>query len=77
MPRPADEDIKWIIVYVLLCRVRRLFRPRSIGLSTKVHSIIEGGPPAMLADNFEKCFCEKIVHTRKAAEASKAALGWG
>ena len=76
MPTRADGDIKWLIIYVLLSRVRSLSCLRSFGLSTKVRSIIEGGPPAMLAENIEKCFRQKIVHTRKAAEASKAALGW-
>ena len=76
MPKRADADIRWLIVYVLLSRVRSLSRLRCVGLSTKVRSIIEGGPPAMLADNFEKLFRKKIVDTRKAAEVSKAALGW-
>ena len=76
MPKRADGDIKWLIVYVLLSRVRSLARLRSVGLSSKVRSIIEGGPPAMLAENFEKLFRKKIIDTTKAAKASKAALGW-
>jgi hypothetical protein len=76
MPKRADDDIKWLIVYVLLSRVRSLSNLRSVGLSTKVRSIIEKGPPAMLAENFEKLFRKKIVETRKAAEEAKAALRW-
>ena len=76
MPKRADGDIKWLIVYVLLSRVRSLARLRSLGLSSKVRSIIEGGPPAMLAENFENLFRKKISDTTKAAKASKAALGW-
>jgi hypothetical protein len=52
MPRRADEDIRWLIVYVLLSRVRSLARLRSVGLSPKIRKIIEGGPPAWLAENF-------------------------
>ena len=53
MPKRADDDIKWLIVYVMLSRVRSLSRLRSIGLAPKIRKIIEGGPPNMLAENFE------------------------
>ena len=76
MPTRADHDIKWLIVYVLLSRVRGLSRLRSIGLTTKIRQIIEGGPPAMLAENFEKVFRQKITHTKKTAKAAVSALGW-
>ena len=76
MPKRADNDIKWLIVYVMLSRVRSLSRLRSIGLSPKIRKIIEGGPPSMLADNFEKLFRTKINDTSKAARAARAALGW-
>ena len=36
MPRRADSDIKWLIVYVLLSRVRSLERLRSIGIDLKI-----------------------------------------
>ena len=76
MPRRADDDIKWLIVYVMLSRVRSLSRLRSVGLTTKIRDIIEGGPPTMLAENFERLFRKKIEETNKAAKASRIALGW-
>ena len=76
MPRRADDDIKWLIVYVLLSRVRSLSCLRSHGLTSKIRKIIEGGPPKMLAENFEKLFRQKINYTKAAAVAAKAALGW-
>jgi hypothetical protein len=76
MPRRADDDIKWLIVYVLLPRVRSLSNLRSVGLSSKIRKIIEGGPPTMLAENFERLFRNKIENTKAAAVAAKAALGW-
>ena len=76
MPKRADDDIKWLIVYVMLSRVRSLSCLRSIGLTAKIRKIIEGGPPSMLAENFEKLFRKKIEHTSKAAKAARAALGW-
>ena len=76
MPRRADDDIKWLIVYVLLSRVRSLACLRSVGLTPKIRKIIEGGPPAILADNFEKLFRNKIMLTKQAASSAKAALRW-
>ena len=76
MPRRVDDDVKWLIVYVLLSRVRSLSCLRSVGLTSNIRKIIEGGPPSMLAQNFEKLFRKKIEDTQKAAAASKTALGW-
>ena len=76
MPRRADDDIKWLIVYVMLSRVRSLSRLRSRGLNPKIRAIIEGGPPTMVAENFEKLFRQKILNTDKAAKAAIKALGW-
>ena len=76
MPKRADADIKWLIVYVMLSRVRSLSRLRSIGLNLKILKIIEGGPPSMIAENFERLFRKKSKETKKATEAARAALGW-
>ena len=76
MPSRADSDIQWLIVYVTLSRVRSLSRLRCIGLNSKIRKIIEGGPPKMLAENFDKVFSKKVKDTNKAAEAALAALGW-
>ncbi len=74
MPRQADPDIRWLIVYVLLSRVRSLSRLRSIGLTSNVREVIESGAPSLLTDNFDKLFRAKIETTKKAAEDAKAAL---
>ena len=76
MPKRADDDIKWLIIYVMLSRVRSLSRLRCVGLCSKIRKIIEGGPPSMLAENFEKLFRKKIQYTKKAAREARAALGW-
>jgi hypothetical protein len=76
MPRRADDDIKWLIIYVMLSRVRSLSSLRSSGLNSKIRRLIEGGPPNMLAENFERLFRKKINDTHKAAIASRSALGW-
>ena len=76
MPKRADDDIKWLIVYVLLSRVRSLANLRSVGITSQIRKIIEGGPPSTLAANFERLFRAKITNTKAAAVAAKAALGW-
>ena len=76
MPNQADDDIKWLSVYVMLSRVRSLSRLRSIGLTPKIRKNIERGPPSMLAENSEKLFRKKIEYTSKAAKAARAALDW-
>ena len=76
MPRRADDDIKWLIIYVLLSRVRSLSRLRSVGRSSKIRKIIEGGPPSVLAENFERLVRKKMNDTKKTAVAAKEALGW-
>lgn len=76
MPRRADDDVKWLIVYVLLSRVRSLKNLRSVGMTTKIRQIIEGGPPDALAENFERLFRSKIRETKDAAVAANKALGW-
>ena len=76
MPKRTDEDIKWLIVDVLRTRVWSLSNLRSVGLNLKVRKIMEGGPPAMIAQNFENLFRKKITKTHAAAAAAKAALGW-
>ena len=45
LPRQADHDIRWLIVYVLLSRVRSLSSLRSVGLTSKIREVIEGGAP--------------------------------
>ena len=65
-----------LIVYVILSRVRSLSRLRSIGLTSKIRNIIEGGPQSMVAEHFERLFRTKITNTIKATEASKTTLDW-
>jgi hypothetical protein len=72
MPRRADADIQWLIVYVLLSRVRSLSRLRSVGLTLKIRAIIGGGPPALLAKNFETLFREKKLSARKKQQKQRS-----
>ena len=64
MPSRASYDVKWIIVYVMLSRVRGLDCLASFGLSEQICKHIESGPPEELVGTFDKLFGEKATATR-------------
>lgn len=76
MPRNMDADLKWLLVYVMLSRLRSLACLASFGLNPKIREIIERGPPEMLVGNFERLFSKKARATRIAARKAREALGW-
>ena len=76
MPRRADNDIKWLIVYVHLSRMRSLSQLRIIALDKMIKGFIERCPPYMLAKSFERTFRDKFGATTKRAHEAKTALGW-
>ena len=76
MPHRMDPEVKWLLVYVMLSRVRGLDCLVSSGLNDKIREIIETGPPKMLVGNFHKLFGEKILATRQAAREARINLGW-
>ena len=81
MPKRADEDMKWLIIYVMLSRVRSLDALRTTGMSSKkaaarIRRIIEGGPPTMITEVFEKHFRETVNRTKKFAQEARVTLGW-
>ena len=67
LPKRTDNYVKWLIVYVIISRVRTLSRLRSIGIISQMHKLIERGPPIMIAENLEKLFHDKITNTINAA----------
>ena len=76
MPSRMDPEVKWLLVYVMLSRVRALDCLVSSGLTEKIREIMQSGPPQMLAGNFEKLFGDKIKNTRIAAREARERLGW-
>jgi hypothetical protein len=76
MPARGSRDIKWLIVYVMLSRVRGLDCLASFGLNDKIREIIESGPPEELIGTFERLFGEKAKNTRIAASNARRRLGW-
>ena len=76
MPSKATSDIQYLIVYVMLSRVRSLQTLRTVGLTEKIFEIIETGPPKELTDAFDSLFAEKARETKSKAQEARAALGW-
>ena len=76
MPVRMDGEVRWLLVYVMLSRVRGLNCLVSSGLNEKIRDIIEQGPPDVLIGNFSKIFGHKITKTRQAAREARIALGW-
>ena len=76
MPARMDQELKWLLVYVMLSRVRSLDCLVSSCLNDKIRPIIESGPPQVLVGNFHKLFGEKIKATRRAARDAREKLGW-
>ena len=75
-PNRLPKDLIWLAVYVALSRVRELKRLRSVGLSTKIKAIIEGGPPATIPAQFAQYFSEEEASTQIDADAAMKELGW-
>ena len=70
LPRKVSPDIKYLIVYVLLSRVRRLAALVSIGLNDSIRAIIESGPPDDLVGSFNQLFDNKISQSTEVAAAA-------
>jgi len=63
-----DPQVKWLLVNVMLSRVRALDCLASFGLDHKIKDIIESAPPEELVGNFTKMFNGKTRMTRTAAK---------
>ena len=75
-PRRLTKDMMWLATYVAISRVRKLANLRSVGLTNKIRSIIEAGPPESIPAVFAKYFAEKEKNTQKDADSFMQHLGW-
>ena len=76
LPKRISEEVRWLIVYVTLSRVRSLDTLKSIGLTPALRKIIEGGPPPNLIQGFNHHFGNKIERTLEIAREYRESLGW-
>jgi hypothetical protein len=71
-PQRCSSTVKWLLIYVMLSRPRSLATLKSVGLTEKIRSIIEQGPPEELVATFHLLFDAKITNTKALAlEAAK------
>lgn len=75
-PRRISGVMKWISTYMALSRVQSLKQLRSIGLTTAIRDLINGGPPEGFLTRFLKMFEEKSIETHQLMEEAMAELGW-
>ena len=75
-PRRLSIVMKWVATYMALSRVESLKQLRSIGLSTAIRDLIDGGPPDGYLTRFVRIFGEKITQTQREIDEVMATLGW-
>ena len=71
-----SKEMRWLIVYMALSRVRSLEQLRSIGLKGTVKALINDGPPSGMLGRFALLFDDKPAVTDVAADAAMSELGW-
>ena len=76
LPKRLSTEVRWLIVYVALSRIRELSTLKSIGLTQSIRDLIENGPPQSLLQSFDKYFGQKVERTTEKAKRYRAELGW-
>ena len=76
VPKRMNPDVRWLLVYVILSRVRALTSLVSFGFSDALREVIEQGPPGNFVGSFDRLFGEKVQATRTAARGARRQLGW-
>ncbi len=76
MPARTSSDIRFLIVYVMLSRVRSLAKLRTLGLDEKIIAIIEAGPPTDLIGTSNQLLEQKILKTKDKTKSARELLCW-
>ena len=76
LPARLSSEVRWLIVYVALSRVRCLSKLKSLGLTDAIRGLIEWGPPPSLLQGFALYFGDKLEKTIEKAQTYREALGW-
>ena len=71
-----SPDAHWLLVYVVLSRVRSLDSLVSFHFSDALREVIERGPPDTFVGAFNRLFEGKILSTRQLAREARQQLGW-
>ena len=74
LPKVLPNEIKWLVVYVMLSRVPSLTQLQSVALTTRVRRIMERGAPDNLVQTFQRLLA---TQWRKRSEKRAARKGFG
>ena len=74
LPKVLPNEIKWLVVYVMLSRVPSLSQPQSVALTTRVRRIMEGRAPDNLVQAFQRLFGNTMEETIQEARAARKAF---
>ena len=75
-PKKMSADVRWLLVYVIMSRVRSLDTLVSFDFSDDLRAVIERGPPDNVVGSFDRLFGDKIKTTREVAREARRLLGW-
>ena len=76
LPKVLPNEIKWLVVYVMLSRVPSLSQLQSVALTTRVREIMEAGAPENLVQTFQRLFRNTMEETLREARAARERFGW-
>ena len=76
LPRVLPNEIKWLVIYVLLSRVPSLSQLQSVGLTPRIRRLMEAGAPENLVQAFQRLFAKTMEETRREARAARDRFGW-
>ena len=76
LPKVLPNEIKWLVVYVLLSRVPSLGQLQSVGLTTRVRRSMEAGAPEHRVQTFRRPFGAKMQETLRDAHAARRGYSW-
>ena len=75
-PKRMSSDVHWLLVYVVLSRVRSVNTLVAFDFSDTLREVIERGPPDNYVGSFDRLFGSKVHSTRQAAREARQQLGW-
>ena len=76
LPKVLPNEIKWLVIYVLLSRVPSLSQLQSVGLTPRIRRLMEKGAPENLVQAFQRLFAKTMEETRREARAARDRFGW-
>ena len=76
LPKVLPNEIKWLVVYVMLSRVPSLSQMQSVALTTRVRRIMDKGAPDNLVQAFQRLFGNTKEETLREARAAREGFGW-